>query len=122
MKIQKNHLSYRRSRFFALNTYYFNFFSFKPRDFGEYLRKQLKNSLRAGSITTENEGADTIERRFQALERICNNVHFNKYPRTRTSSACGVTAEDCTALLSEQTIQHLEAESKKGYLARFLKK
>lgn len=91
------------------------------RDLGEHLRKQLKQSLRAGSLSLESKGEASVERQFQALERICNNYHFNKYPRTLQSAASGITAEQCSMLISEEVLRYYE-KKREGLFARFVKR
>lgn len=87
---------------------------FHSRDLGEFLRKQLKASLRAGNISSNGDN------QFQALERICNNIHFNNYPRLRQSTATGLTSEQCKILISDQSLKYF-AEQQKGLFSKFFK-
>lgn len=86
------------------------------RDLGEYLRKQLKASLRAGNISNDNPLS--MEQQFQALERISNNVHFQKYPRVRTSTATGLTSEQCKIVISDAALKFFAEQSEKGLFSR----
>lgn len=82
------------------------------RDLGEYLRKQLKATLRAGNIPTN--GVSSMDQQFQALERLSNNVYFNKYPRLRDSTATGLTSEQCKILISDSSLKYFADEEKSG--------
>lgn len=53
-----------------------------------------------------------MEKQFSALERITNNVHFNKYPRTRESTATGLTGEQCKIIISETSLKYFAQQSK----------
>lgn len=88
---------------------------FHCRDLGEFLRKQLKASLRAGNISTNGEN------QLQALERICNNVHFNNYPRLRQSTATGLTSEQCKILISDTSLKYF-AEQQKGLFSKIFRR
>ncbi|XP_031622287.1 ubiquinol-cytochrome-c reductase complex assembly factor 2-like [Contarinia nasturtii] len=91
----------------------------KPgRNLGEYLRKQLKASLRAGNDSFDV--AVSMDKQFQALERISNNVHFNKYSRLRQSTATGLNSEQCKIMISETSLNYF-AEQSKGPFINFVK-
>ncbi|XP_055312012.1 ubiquinol-cytochrome-c reductase complex assembly factor 2 [Sitodiplosis mosellana] len=94
--------------------------STKPgRDLGEYLRKQLKASLRAGNISSDGDAY--MERQFQALERISNNIHYDKYSRLRQSTATGLTNEQCKILISDTSLKYFAEQQKGGLFASFFK-
>lgn len=93
-----------------------SFFIDRNRDLGEYLRKQLKASLRAGNISTDNQLS--VDRQFQALERISNNVHSQNYPRSRTSTATGLTSEQCKIVISDAALKFFAEQAEKGLFSR----
>jgi len=83
----------------------------KKRDLGEQIRKQVTK-------LTSLEGGATdkgLDRQIEALERLCNNVYAKKYPRTYESTATGLTAAQCSQVLSSEFLQYLNegAGSKK---------
>lgn len=80
----------------------------------------MKQSLRAGSLSVE--GTASIDHQFEALERICNNVHSNKYPRVHNSTASNIEAESCKILISEEALRYFENEREKGLFARFVRR
>lgn len=90
------------------------------RDLGEYLRKQLKASLRAGDISLNGEVS--LDRQFQALERLSNNIHFKRYPRTRDSSSTGLNAEQCKIIISDTSMKYFAEQEKKSIFRNFFKK
>lgn len=90
------------------------------RDLGEYLRKQLKASLRAGNISSSGELS--MDRQFQALERLSNNVHFNKYQRLRDSTATGLTSEQCKILISDSSLKYFAEEKNSGLFSSLFSK
>lgn len=89
------------------------------RDLGEYLRKQLKASLRTGDISLNGEVS--LDRQFQALERLSNNIHFKSYPRSRDSSSTGLKAEQCKIIISDTSMKYFEEQEKKGIFRNFFK-
>lgn len=96
------------------------FFGLIIRDLGEYLRKQLKASLRAGNISSNGELS--MDRQFQSLERISNNVHFNQYQRLRDSTATGLTSEQCKILISDSSLKYFTEEKKSGLFSSLFSK
>lgn len=90
------------------------------RDLGEYLRKQLKASLRAGDISLNGEVS--LDRQFQALERLSNNIHFKRYPRSRDSSSTGLNAEQCKIIISDSSMNYFAEQEKKGIFKSFFQK
>lgn len=90
------------------------------RDLGEYLRQQLKASLRAGDISLNGEVS--LDRQFQALERLSNNIHFKRYPRSRDSSSTGLNAEQCKIIISDSSMKHFAEQEKKGIFKNFFSK
>lgn len=71
----------------------------------------MKASLRAGNITSDSDSTVSMNKQFDALERISKNIHFNKYPRTRQSTATGLTSDQCNILLSEESLKYFATKS-----------
>lgn len=59
-----------------------------------------------------------MERQFEALERISNNVHFNKYTRLHQSTATGLTNEQCKILISDTSLKYFSEQQKGGLLQK----
>ncbi|XP_037952266.1 ubiquinol-cytochrome-c reductase complex assembly factor 2 isoform X3 [Teleopsis dalmanni] len=81
------------------------------RDLGEQIRKQVKKLTNPAGLT--NEANEQLGKQIDALERISNNVYANKYKRIHTSTATGMTAEQCNQVLSSEFLQYLNDESEK---------
>lgn len=81
------------------------------RDLGEHLREQLKTTLRSTSKTIQSD--DILNKQFEALERISNNVYATKYKRARNSTATGLSGEQCNQVLSSEFLEYLN-EDKPG--------
>lgn len=94
----------------------YGYFLLVCRDLGEYIRKQLKASLRAGDISSKSEVC--MDRQFQALERLSNNIHFKTYSRSRDSTSTGLNCEQCKIVISDSSLKHMNEESKKGFFNR----
>lgn len=93
---------------------WFHFFSY--RDLGKYLRDQLKTQLGTESVARVNELY--LGSQFEALDRICNNVHCERYKRKLTSTATGVSQEAANLIISDYGLEFVAEENKKGLWAR----
>lgn len=78
------------------------------RDFGQFLRDSLKNPHK--KFNAENQ--EYWDRQYLALQKLHNNEHFLKYPRQFSSSASGLTADQCNIALSNEFLEELEKEEK----------
>lgn len=80
------------------------------------MREELKARLRSDNIAQVNELH--IANQFEALDRLCNNVHFEKYKRTSNSSATGLTHTEANILLADSTLQYLAEQESNTFLNR----
>ncbi|XP_035779990.1 ubiquinol-cytochrome-c reductase complex assembly factor 2-like [Anopheles albimanus] len=76
------------------------------RDLGQYLRDQLKAVLGSSNIIAVKD--ERLNGQFRALENIVNDVHAKKYPRTLSSTATGLSGEQCREVLSTEFLQILQ--------------
>lgn len=83
------------------------------------MRDQLKARLRTDNINQVNEVY--LAKQYEALNRICNNVHLENNRRIATSTATGLTQEEANIVLSDSTLKHLAEKESKGILDRFKK-
>lgn len=81
------------------------------------MREQLKARLRSDNITQINELY--LANQFDALDRICSNVHFERNKRTATSTATGLTREEAQIVLSDSTLKYLAEQESITILDRF---
>ncbi|XP_053696629.1 ubiquinol-cytochrome-c reductase complex assembly factor 2 [Sabethes cyaneus] len=78
------------------------------RDLGQYLRDQLQTILGSSNIIAVNE--ERLQRQHRALENIANDVHRKAHPRVYTSTATGLTGEQCRDILSSEFLEYLKKE------------
>lgn len=84
------------------------------RDLGEHLRNQLKAVINPTDVTTKV--SDNLQKQTESLERLANNVYANKYKRSLTSTATGLTAEQCSQVLSSEFLAYLNDE--RGFFSK----
>ncbi|KAJ8940757.1 hypothetical protein NQ314_010619 [Rhamnusium bicolor] len=77
------------------------------RDLGEYLRTYINRAYKENKFETNYKYWD---KQYLALEKLVNNDHKNKYKRLLSSSATGLTAEQCNIALSNEFLEELEKE------------
>jgi len=87
------------------------------RDFGLFLRRQLKSNFPTGEGTKVNETAWTTQ--LDSLHRISENHHLRQHPLPKDfQNATGLTVEQCTAALSREFLEIVKKEHSKGFLKR----
>lgn len=81
------------------------------RDLGEKLRERLQTLADPSAIKTQQE-SENLNKEIDALERLANNTYAKKYPRAFNSTATGLTAEQCSQVLSSEFLQYLNKDNK----------
>ncbi|XP_052869438.1 ubiquinol-cytochrome-c reductase complex assembly factor 2 [Anopheles cruzii] len=81
------------------------------RDLGQYLRDQLTAVLGASNIIAVKD--ERLNKQFLALENIVNDVHGKRYPRALSSTATGLSGEQCRKVLSTEFLQILQKNKSK---------
>lgn len=81
----------------------------KERDFAGYLRERVKRTFRTPELPSDQDERECW-RTYESLNRIADNHHYQKYQRYTSSSATGLTAEQCKTILSEEFIKLLESD------------
>lgn len=84
------------------------------------MRKQLKASLRAGDILLNGEVS--MDRQFQALERLSNNIYHKTYARSRESTATGLNSEQCRIIISDSSLKYFAEREKSGIFTSLFRK
>ncbi|XP_036337530.1 ubiquinol-cytochrome-c reductase complex assembly factor 2 isoform X5 [Rhagoletis pomonella] len=79
------------------------------RDLGERIRKQVIHLANPISLTTEVH--EKLSAEIDSLERLTCNVYGKKYQRRYTSTATGLTSEQCNQVLSSEFLQYLNDEN-----------
>lgn len=82
---------------------------FTFRDLGEHLRKFINQAYKENKF---EEHPKYWDRQYLSIKRLIDNVHKNKYNRSLSSSATGLTKEECHTILSTEVLQELEKEEK----------
>lgn len=75
------------------------------RDLGEHLREHVK--LIFGSNSPVILEGNRLEREIEALDRLTKNIYQTQYPRKLSSTATGLTAEQCNQVLSSEFLEYL---------------
>ncbi|KAF7398889.1 hypothetical protein HZH66_006786 [Vespula vulgaris] len=84
----------------------------KPgRDLSQHIRDQVKLTFSKGDITTPVD-QEQCDRYYASLKRITSNHYGQIYKRNLTSTASGLTAEQCNIALSPEMKEYLEEENK----------
>ncbi|XP_042232831.1 ubiquinol-cytochrome-c reductase complex assembly factor 2-like [Homarus americanus] len=89
------------------------------RDLGEHLRVLVTRGFKLGDATH----VDQVEchRIYSSLNRIASNTHSKQYPRSLTSTATGLSVEECRQISSKEFLEEMK-EHEKGFLARLFKR
>lgn len=90
------------------------------RDLGQYIRDQLKKNFSSGDITSSASEKE-CDRVYKSLKRLSENHHLNLYKRHSQTSATGLTAEQCNAILSDEHLAYLN-QKETNIFKRLLRK
>jgi len=80
------------------------------RDLGEYLRTRIAEVYRSGASSAVNEewcGAVAA-----SLHRLAADTHKESHPRSRTSTALGLSPEEYRHVLSNEGLQQIQRETR----------
>ncbi|XP_074027896.1 ubiquinol-cytochrome c reductase complex assembly factor 2 [Leptinotarsa decemlineata] len=79
------------------------------RDIGDYLRKYLSSALEENKFQGNSSYWD---RQYLAVQKLVSNAHKSKYKRAASSSATGLSAEECNAILSDECLNEIKKQEK----------
>lgn len=82
-----------------------------PRDLGEQIRKHV-TKLVSADANLSSEATAQLNKQLDALERLSENVYAKQYPRRYESTATGLTAAQCSQVLSSEFLQYLNDKPK----------
>ncbi|XP_008192733.2 ubiquinol-cytochrome c reductase complex assembly factor 2 [Tribolium castaneum] len=82
------------------------------RDLGEFLRTKITKAYKENKFEANQKYWDS---QYISLQRLVNNDYNNKYPRLLSSSATGLTAEQCKLALSNEFLKELQEEDRPFY-------
>ncbi|KAK9883873.1 hypothetical protein WA026_004813 [Henosepilachna vigintioctopunctata] len=81
------------------------------RDLGEFLRKNVNKAYMTNQFEANIKYWD---KQYLFIQKLVNNEVANKYPRLISSSATGLTREQCEIALSNDFLEELKKEDE-GY-------
>lgn len=87
------------------------------RDLGKFIRDRVKFVFE--SPEKHNLDSEYCNRQYQALNRLADNHYRNKYKRTKSSTATGLSTEECNLILSNEVLAYLK-EQNKGFFRKIL--
>lgn len=74
---------------------------------GEFLRNHVNKAYKDNKFETNHKYWD---KQYLAIQKLVNNESKNKYKRLLSSSATGLTGEQCNQALSNEFLEELEKE------------
>ncbi|XP_076666649.1 ubiquinol-cytochrome c reductase complex assembly factor 2-like [Andrena cerasifolii] len=86
------------------------------RDLGQHIRDQLKIAFSKGDSSSQVNN-EVCDRYYMSLKRISSNHYGQIYARNLSSSASGLTREQCNLALSPELLEYFE-EIEKGFISR----
>ncbi|KAJ8962698.1 hypothetical protein NQ318_001095 [Aromia moschata] len=86
------------------------------RDLGEFLRFYINKAYKENRFESNFKYWD---KQYLSLQKLVNNYHKNKYKRSLSSSATGLTAQQCNIALSNQFLEELGKEEKSVFRKLF---
>ncbi|KAK9730107.1 Complex III assembly factor UQCC2/CBP6 [Popillia japonica] len=78
------------------------------RDLGTFLKNSFRKLQK--TETFKDNRQQYWDRQYLSLQKIINSDHLKRYPRTLSSSATGLTAEQCNLVLSSEFLEQLKKE------------
>lgn len=88
------------------------------RDYREFIEAYIKQAYKENKFETNYKYWD---QQYIAFQKILNNTNKNKYKRNYTSTATGLTSEQCHFALSNEIIDELKREEKPFFKRLFTK-
>lgn len=92
----------------------------QSRDLGKFLRDQIKLTFTAGELSSPVDQEKCLKT-YETLNKIADNHYFEKYKRTLSSSATGLTPEQCKAVLSDDFLEFLK-EDDESFITKVFKR
>lgn len=78
------------------------------KDLGQHIRDQVKLAFSKADLNQVDE--ERCNRYYNSLQRIASNQHGNSYKRTLSSTASGLTQEQCNIALSPEFLEAWQEE------------
>lgn len=78
------------------------------RDLGEHIRIRVSEAFRLGEATQVDE--IECKRIYSSINRISSETYFTQYPRSKNSTATGLTGEVCRQIISTEGLASMKIE------------
>lgn len=89
------------------------------RDLGKFIRDKVK--LAFESSEKQNLDSELCNRQYNSLNKLADNHYKNKYKRKHSSTATGLSTEECNVILSNEVLEYLKEENK-GFFSKIFGK
>lgn len=96
------------------------YYIFLCRDLSQHIRDQIKIAFSKGEAQNRVD-QEQCNRYLNSLKRLSANQYANLYPRNSTSTASGLTHDQCNLALTPELQEHFEEEDQ-SYLRKLMKK
>lgn len=82
------------------------------RDYREFLEQYVNQAYKENKFETNSKYWD---QQYLAIQKIANNTNKNQYKRIYTSTATGLTSEQCHIALSNEFLEELQKDEEPIY-------
>lgn len=80
------------------------------RDLGKHIRDKVKVAF--DSTNKQNLDTELCNQQYNSLNKLADNHYKNKYKRKHSSTATGLSVEECNLILSNEVLTYLKEENK----------
>lgn len=88
---------------------------FLYRDLGKFIRDKVKVAFEA--TNKQDLDSELCGKQYTALNKLADNHYKNKYKRKHSSTATGLSTEECNLILSDEVLDYLKEENK-GFFSK----
>lgn len=82
----------------------------KGRDLGQHIREKIAEAFPTGETSKIN--VEECANVHASLKRLADNYYGDKFKRTHSSSATGLTLEQCSGITSTEFLREVSAQNK----------
>ncbi|CAB3224771.1 unnamed protein product [Arctia plantaginis] len=80
------------------------------RDLGKFIRDKVKVAFE--STNKKDLDSELCNQQYNSLNKLADNYYKNKYKRKHSSTATGLSVEECNLILSNEVLDYLKEENK----------
>lgn len=89
------------------------------RDLGKFIREKVKVAFE--STNKQDLDSEFCNQQYNSLNKLADNYYKNKYKRKHSSTATGLSVEECNLILSNEVLDYLKEENK-GFFSKIFSK